>query len=91
MVGKGAYGGDLRAWPSWKREERGFDVEAVVRREVEKWVRKEEREAWVEKVLEGGDALCVASLLLRGLPHVVEMGFEGFRLVDPGGRGQVGG
>lgn len=74
-----AYGGDLDPWP------RHEDLDQVIRKEVEKWVVGEgKRKEWFWQVREGWDALPVASLLLRGLPGVGVMRFDGFELVDPG-------
>ncbi|KAF1912161.1 hypothetical protein BDU57DRAFT_523562 [Ampelomyces quisqualis] len=73
-----AYGGNLVPWPRYT----GLD--ALIEEQVGLYVRKEERKRWSRQVRDGGDALAIASLLLRSLPHVRRMGFDGFELVDPG-------
>jgi hypothetical protein len=55
---------------------------------VKAYVRESEKERWIEQVTHGKDALVVASLLVRSLPKVERMGFDGFELVDPGVRGE---
>lgn len=72
-----AYGGNLAPWPE------SGELESVVRRMVEKWVGKGDKEEWVRQVRDGSDALPIASLLLRTLPRVGVMRFDGFCLVDP--------
>jgi hypothetical protein len=73
-----AYGGDLKPWPALQ----GVDLHELVGRLVVAYVKEEERVAW-EKKVEAGDALCIASLLLRSLPGVDRMAFPGFELFDP--------
>ncbi|CAO2647503.1 Nn.00g084250.m01.CDS01 [Neocucurbitaria sp. VM-36] len=79
-----AYGGNLDPWPKHSEGEGGL-LESVIKEMVSRYVRggEEEREEWVRRVREGGDALVIASLLLRSLPGVREMVFDGFMLVDP--------
>jgi len=64
------------------------DVDALVESMIRKYVKQEQQSEWKRRVCEQGDALCTASLLLRSLPHVGRMGFEGFELVDPGWEGE---
>jgi len=76
-----AYGGDLVPWPEHA------DLDGVISEQVEMYVREGERESWCKQVRDGMDPLPIASLLLRSLQRVRRMGFDGFELVDPGGRG----
>ncbi|KAF2825526.1 hypothetical protein CC86DRAFT_44260 [Ophiobolus disseminans] len=80
---KRAYGGNLVPWPTYP----GLDE--LIREMVRKYVKRSEWEAWEKKVRDGGDALVLASLLLRSLENVERMAFDGFELVDPG-RGREG-
>jgi hypothetical protein len=79
-----AYGGNLVPWPKYE----GLDE--LVEEQVGRYVKEGEREGWVRQVRDGGDVLAIASLLLRGLPNVGRMGFDGFELVDPGREGMDG-
>ena len=63
------------------------DLDGVISEQVEMYVREGERESWCKQVRDGMDPLPIASLLLRSLQRVRRMGFDGFELVDPGGRG----
>lgn len=63
-----AYGGNLVAWPRYE------ELEGLVKNMVEKYVKESERKEWVKSVVEGEDALRVASLLLRSLRNVGRMG-----------------
>lgn len=72
-----AYGGNLHPWPVWE------GLEDLIKRMVDEFVGEAEKENWVRRVQDGVDALPIASLLLRSLPHVKEMQFDGFMLVDP--------
>jgi hypothetical protein len=74
-----AYGGNLVPWPSYA----GFDE--LVERQVRAYV-SEDKEGWLKRVIDGADPLPIASLLLRSLPNVVTMEFDGFCLVDPRSR-----
>jgi hypothetical protein len=74
-----AYGGNLVPWPSYA----GLDE--LVERHVRMYV-NEDKEGWVKRVVDGADPLPIASLLLRSLPNVVTMEFDGFCLVDPRSR-----
>jgi hypothetical protein len=77
---KHAYGQNLVPWP----EHDG--LEDVIEQKVKRYVREEEKEIWTKDLINGGDALRVAGLLVRSLPHVERMGFDGFELFDPGVR-----
>jgi hypothetical protein len=77
-----AYGGNLVPWPEHER------LQEVIEQQVKAYVRESEKERWIEQVTHGKDALVVASLLVRSLPKVERMGFDGFELVDPGVRGE---
>jgi hypothetical protein len=74
-----AYGGNLVPWPSYA----GLDE--LVERHVRMYV-NEDKEGWTKRVIDGADPLPIASLLLRSLPNVVTMEFDGFCLVDPRSR-----
>lgn len=81
---KQAYGGNLVPWPSYP------DLDRVLWEQIELYVRDGDKGKWFERVRDGIDALPVASLLLRSLPHVERMPFEGFEMVDPGvGKGRA--
>ncbi|KAH3913954.1 hypothetical protein HBI56_055630 [Parastagonospora nodorum] len=75
-----AYGGDLVPWPAHS------DLDGLIEEQVGMYVREGERESWSKQVRDGMDPLPIASLLLRSLPRVGRMGFDGFELVDPKGR-----
>jgi hypothetical protein len=75
-----AYGGNLVPWPACE------ELEDVLALQVKRYVRESEKERWMEQLRDGRDALVVASLLVRSLPNVKRMGFDGFELVDPGVR-----
>lgn len=72
-----AYGGNLFPWPSLE----GLDD--LIRATIAIYVKEGDKEQWFKQVRDGGDALPIASLLLRSLPYVGEMQFDGFMLVDP--------
>jgi hypothetical protein len=72
-----AYGGNLVPWPEYN----GLDD--VIEQQVGMYVREGEKEKWIEDLMYGRDALFVAGLLVRSLPNVDRMGFDGFELVDP--------
>jgi hypothetical protein len=72
-----AYGGNLVPWPDHP------ELDDLVERQVKMFVREEEANRWIRQVRDGSDALPIASLLLRSLPNVSTMGFDGFDLVDP--------
>ena len=81
----GAYGGNLMRWPQ-------FDgLDKLLKEQIGRYVREGDEQSWFEQVGSGIDALPIASLLLRSLPRVGVMQFDGFMLVDPrvgrGGRG----
>lgn len=82
---KRAYGGNLLPWPC------NPDLDVVLMRQIELFVREDDVKRWFREVRDGSDPLPIASLLLRSLPKVVKMGFEGFDLVDPRGRTIVDG
>jgi hypothetical protein len=83
---KGAYGGNLMRWPAFE----GLD--ALLKEQIGMYVREGDEQSWFEQVGSGIDALPIASLLLRSLPNVGFMQFDGFMLVDPGvGRGGLRG
>jgi hypothetical protein len=75
-----AYGGNLDPWP--KHE----DLNAIIRRNVEAFVRKADWEVWYAEVRDGSDSTRIASLLLRSCPNLKRMQLPGFELVDPAGR-----
>ena len=77
-----AYGGNLDPWPKCE----GVDLDAVIRGNVECFVRKSDWEVWVEDVRDGSDSTRIASLLLRSCPNLKRMQLPGFELVDPGRR-----
>ncbi|KAI8931720.1 hypothetical protein NX059_011363 [Plenodomus lindquistii] len=79
-----AYGGNLVPWP----QDEGLD--ALIKTQIEQFVKEGDKEDWYERVREGADALPIASLLLRSLPGVRVMQFDGFMLVDPGVRREWG-
>lgn len=83
-----AYGGNLVPWPDHVGDHDGNrdGLEGLVKQMVARYVKAAERKEWEKSVCEGEDALRVASLLLRSLPNVRRMGFDGFELVDPGAR-----
>jgi hypothetical protein len=72
-----AYGGNLVPWPDHP------ELDSLVERQVKMFVKEEEAARWTRQVRDGNDALPIASLLLRSLPNVSTMGFDGFDLVDP--------
>jgi hypothetical protein len=76
-----AYGGNLAPWPDYA------DLDELIERQVQMHVSEKEEMKWVTRVRDGSDALPIASLLLRSLPHVVRMEFDGFCLVDPKAKG----
>ncbi|KAL5118649.1 hypothetical protein ACEQ8H_003500 [Pleosporales sp. CAS-2024a] len=75
-----AYGGDLVPWPKYAL------LDELIEQQVQLYVREGEMETWVAQVRDGMDPLPIASLLLRSLPNVTTMGFDGFDLVDPKAR-----
>jgi hypothetical protein len=75
---KQAYGGNLVRWPDHPQ------LDDILRHQIELYVREGDKGKWFERVRDGIDALPVASLLLRSLPNVQRMPFEGFEMVDPG-------
>lgn len=79
-----AYGGNLRPWPKHP------ELDAIIRKNLDLYVRKGDREQWFNEVRDGADSTRIASLLLRSLPHVVTMQLPGFELVDPAARGWGG-
>jgi hypothetical protein len=91
-----AYGGNLVPWPDYPGRSApdvcdgvdGSEVDGslpeLVKNMVGRYVKESERAEWAKSVVEGEDALKVASLLLRSLRNVKRMGFDGFELVDPG-------
>lgn len=89
-----AYGGNLDPWPKHypkhqhQEEEGGLDE--LIKGQIERYVREKDKEEWFGQVRHGVGALPIASLLLRSLPNVREMQFDGFMLVDPAGRGKAG-
>jgi hypothetical protein len=78
-----AYGGDLVPWPDHP------DLDDLIEEQVKLYVREGEAKSWFLQVKDGMDPLPIASLLLRSLPNVVTMGFDGFDLVDPRARGKA--
>jgi hypothetical protein len=72
-----AYGGNLDPWPNHP------ELDAIIRKNLELYVRLGDREQWFNEVRDGGDSTRIASLLLRSLPHVMTMQLPGFELVDP--------
>jgi hypothetical protein len=78
-----AYGGNLDPWPHHP------DLDSIIGRNIDMYVRVGDREQWFNKVRDGSDSTRIASLLLRSLPHVSKMQLPGFELVDPR-RGVVG-
>jgi hypothetical protein len=78
-----AYGQNLVPWPEYD------GLENVIEQKVKRYVREGEKERWTEDLMNGGDALRVAGLLVRSLPHVEKMGFDGFELLDPGVRERI--
>lgn len=74
-----AYGGNLDPWPKCE----GLDLDAVIRGNVECFVRKSDWGVWVEEVRDGSDSTRIASLLLRSCPNLKRMQLPGFELVDP--------
>jgi hypothetical protein len=73
-----AYGGNLDPWPHHA------DLDSIIRRNIDMYVRVGDREQWFNEVRDGSDSTRIASLLLRSLPHVQKMQLPGFELVDPG-------
>jgi hypothetical protein len=76
-----AYGGNLVPWPRYD----GLDE--LIEKQVKLYVREGDMTSWFAQVKDGIDALPIASLLLRSLPNVSTMEFDGFNLVDPKTRG----
>jgi hypothetical protein len=74
---KGAYGGNLMRWPQYE------GLEALLKKQIGLYVKEGDEGSWYEQVGSGIDALPIASLLLRSLPNVSVMQFDGFMLVDP--------
>jgi hypothetical protein len=72
-----AYGGNLDPWPHHP------DLEDIIKKNIEMYVRVGDREQWFNEVRDGSDSTRIASLLLRSLPHVEKMQLPGFELVDP--------
>lgn len=75
-----------RAYEGTKYRSPGYEgLDELIRTLVRRYVKggEEEKREWEKEVKEGDDPLRVASLLLRSLPNVKRMGFEGFELVDP--------
>ena len=73
-----AYGGNLEPWPKHP------DLGDIIQQQIKLYVREGDAEQWYHQVRDGPvDPLPIASLLLRSLPHVMEMQFDGFQLVDP--------
>lgn len=75
-----AYGGNLDPWPNHP------DLDAIIRKNLELYVRLGDREHWFNEIRDGADSTRIASLLLRSLPHVMTMQLPGFDLVDPASR-----
>ncbi|KAL6709936.1 hypothetical protein ACN47E_000721 [Coniothyrium glycines] len=76
-----AYGGNLDPWPQHPQ------LDDMIQEKIEEYVRERDKGQWFAQVRDGIDALPIASLLLRSLPHVAAMQFDGFMLVDPAARG----
>jgi hypothetical protein len=72
-----AYGGNLVPWP------RHPCLDELIQQQVKLYVREGDTMPWFAKVKDGIDALPIASLLLRSLPNVTTMEFDGFNLIDP--------
>jgi hypothetical protein len=72
-----AYGGNLDPWPNHP------DLDYIIRKNVEKYVKLGDREQWFSQVRDGDNSTRIASLLLRSLPHLEKMQLPGFDLVDP--------
>ncbi|KAH9876645.1 hypothetical protein J1614_003777 [Plenodomus biglobosus] len=91
-----AYGGDLVGWPDVCGLGDGGEegvckdgddaLDSLIRQNITAFIPECDREAWFKRVRYGADVLPIASLLLRSLPHVSVMRFDGFMLVDPGVR-----
>jgi hypothetical protein len=72
-----AYGGNMVSWPQYA------DLDKLIEEQIEHYVREGDKRSWFIRVKDGMDPLPIASLLLRSLPNVTTMGFDGFDLVDP--------
>lgn len=79
-----AYGGNMVPWPHC------LDLDNLIEQQIELYVREGDNRSWFLRVKDGMDPLPIASLLLRSLPNVTTMGFDGFDLVDPKARIKVG-
>jgi hypothetical protein len=72
-----AYGGNLDPWPKHPA------LEDMIRQQIQRYIKERDKAQWFAQVRDGIDALPIASLLLRSLPKVECMQFDGFMLVDP--------
>jgi hypothetical protein len=75
-----AYGGNLDPWPQHE------DLDGIIRRNVERFVKKADWGVWYAEVRDGSDSTRIASLLLRSCENLKRMQLPGFELVDPVGR-----